>query len=156
MSSDRERCLSAGMDDYLSKPIRSDALRSVLEKFAPYSTTHSPSTWKSGDALANLEGDRGLMAELAGIFCQESAGQLTRLRDSVAACDCPAVERIAHTLKGSVSVFGAASARAAAEKLEFAAQRQDTREIGADVHELEKELVALVGSLQGFTAEHVH
>src|ERR1041384_7804051 len=58
MSSDRERCLSAGMDDYLSKPIRSDALRSVLEKFAPYSTTHSPSTWKSGDALANLEGDR--------------------------------------------------------------------------------------------------
>jgi signal transduction histidine kinase/DNA-binding response OmpR family regulator len=152
MSGDRERCLAAGMDDYLSKPIRADGLRHVLEKFAGPARRSASPVWDQCEALGNLEGDRALMAELATVFCHDSVAQVARLRESVAACDWPCTERIAHTLKGSVSIFGAAAARAAAEKLELGAHNRAADEVAAGLPALEKGLEELVLSLQGFTA----
>jgi len=114
MKGDRERCLAAGMDDYLAKPIMRDQLVAVLARFASAS---DPALDVSA-ALRYAQGDRQLLNELLGIFLEESPVQLRALRDALADSDPAAVMRAAHTLKGSLRALRADPAAALAAELE--------------------------------------
>jgi two-component system sensor histidine kinase/response regulator len=130
MAGDRERCLAAGMDFYLTKPIKSVELYETLEVAVPRSATgefpvpHAPAptppalSFDATEALERAGDDRELMARLVDIFRAESPRMLGDIRASVSARDAAALHRAAHALKGAVGNFSAAKCVELALKLE--------------------------------------
>jgi CheY-like chemotaxis protein len=124
MKGDRERCLAGGMDGYVSKPVQAEELIKAVEGLGD----HSPATGKAREhtnevldrelALARVDGDEGLLADLAKLFCEESPKLLFAVEDAVARKDAAALKRAAHSLKGSMSTFAARDATEAALRLE--------------------------------------
>jgi len=119
MKGDRERCLAADMDDYLSKPIRRDQLAAVLARFAGEgpSPAEEPAL-DLGTALAHAGGDPELPGTQLDIFLADSSGQIQALRDAVAAADRAALMRAAHTLSRSLQRLGAPAATALVRRFE--------------------------------------
>ena len=125
MKGDRERCLAAGVDDYLTKPIRRDQLVAILARFAG----KAPDLREAGAedagpaldeaaALTYVGGDRQLLGELLDIYLADAPGHLHAIRDAVAGADPAALMRAAHTLNGSLRVLGATAAIALVGSLE--------------------------------------
>ncbi|MCR4411800.1 MAG: PAS domain-containing protein [Thermoguttaceae bacterium] len=114
LQGDRERCLEAGMDEYIAKPIRAQQLLGLLETMfgaAPCPRAgDEPKTAIDGpdweQALAGLQGDRELLQVIVDTVLEESTRLLDDIRRAVAAGDAAALRLAAHTLKGSVRHFG--------------------------------------------------
>jgi signal transduction histidine kinase/CheY-like chemotaxis protein/HPt (histidine-containing phosphotransfer) domain-containing protein len=143
MKGDRERCLAAGMDDYLTKPIRRDQLAAVLARFAGEAPGPAEAVGPALDeaaALAYVGGDRELLGELLGIFLEDGPGQLQALRTAVAGTDPGALMRAAHTLSGSLRVLGAAAAIALVGRLEALGREGRLEGAAALLAQLEPEL----------------
>ena len=125
MKGDRERCLDAGMDGYISKPVKADDLIKLAEALAAAATgspnSHCESATPAFDreaALARVDGDESLLADLARLFLEESPKMLAAIHEAVAGNAPEQLERAAHSLKGSVATFAAQGAFDAALKLE--------------------------------------
>jgi two-component system sensor histidine kinase/response regulator len=140
MKGDRERCLDAGMDDYVSKPVQGRELFEALTRVLP-SRPAALAVLDTDTAWQRVGGDRELMQELAQTFLDDCPKMLARVRAAVAAGDGPALRGAAHGLKGAVGVFGATAAVTAALRLETMG-RDGALEEAADVcAALEAELV---------------
>ncbi len=113
LSGDRERCLEAGMDDYLSKPLHAEDLRSKLKSIM--FAVGSPSTAATAsepaidmhDALRNVEGDRDMLQQLCMIFHSDFPRLLESVRSAVERRDASYLQRSAHAMKSSLMVIGA-------------------------------------------------
>ncbi len=128
--SDRQRCFEAGMDAYVTKPVRVPELMSMIESLIPGGSCMNAETNGHGViedqlqqldeslALSRVGGDRGLLCEVAELFLNDYPDMLEKLRTAVSARDASALEHYAHSLKGSVSTFGAKGAFDAALALE--------------------------------------
>jgi CheY-like chemotaxis protein/HPt (histidine-containing phosphotransfer) domain-containing protein len=127
LKGDRERCLEAGMDGYVSKPIRLtellEALRAVVPALAgapapPADEVASRGPLDVTAALAEVMGERQLLAELAGLFLAECPRWMAEMRAAVAGADPARLQRAAHALKGGVATFAARAAHEVALRLE--------------------------------------
>jgi CheY-like chemotaxis protein len=130
MKGDRERCLAAGMDGYITKPIRPEELRRTLDdiQVSPAADTAPEATHSTGPqaapvfdidgALEHAGGDRDLFQELCSLFLDEAPTLIAAIQEALNQQDAPGLQRAAHTLKGSVSVFCAPAAQKAAFALE--------------------------------------
>ena len=126
MKSDQERCLAAGMDDYLAKPLRLEALAGVLARWAPGGSDAAspgdqlkpPPADASESAgldpevlgrLARLDKSAGgdFMAQLAKLFLADADVRVHALREALAEDDADEVARTAHTLSGASANLGA-------------------------------------------------
>jgi PAS domain S-box-containing protein len=159
MKGDRERCLKAGMDAYVSKPIQASELFEVLEKTVPQAApggeqapAREPSLVDWEQALRGVGGDRELMRELASIFLETYPQWLAKIREAVFGRDAAAVRRLAHTLKGSVGQLGAAATAKAAARLEAMGEKGDLVGAGEAFAVLEDELHRLDPVLAEYAA----
>jgi PAS domain S-box-containing protein len=157
MKGDRERCLAAGMDGYVSKPIRAAELfAAVDEVLVAGRAAPAPPAPAAEDvldfkaALEHVAGDTDLLRELAGVFVAEAPKMMAALHDAVAAHDAARLRRAAHTLKGAASTFGARAALEAARRLELIGISGDLTGAPAAYDELRQELDHLLRVLAGF------
>ena len=133
MKGDRERCLAAGMDGYVSKPLRPQELFEALEGLpvasvagaAAAGSTAEPAAFDRDAALERMDGDVELMKELVGLFLDECPQRMAEIREALTRRDATKLRQAAHTLKGSVGNFGAREAFEGARRLETIAQEQD-------------------------------
>ncbi|MBT3342510.1 MAG: response regulator [Gemmatimonadetes bacterium] len=167
LSGDRERCLDAGMDDYLSKPLNRQQLYEVI---ARWTGTSAPLTAVSVDippppspeeegleapifdragALDRMGNDADLLAELVEAFLGDVPNQLGMLHEATAAEDVERMWRTAHGLKGAAANLGAEQVRATAHRIEVAG-REGGLPAGADlIKQLEEELGRLESVMRG-------
>jgi CheY-like chemotaxis protein/HPt (histidine-containing phosphotransfer) domain-containing protein len=139
MQGDRERCLEAGMDEYLTKPIRTAELVGALQRASTRVTGETAATpAPSGDVegtvgpvvdpealtrlVASVGGDPDFVAELLDEFGVDSPKMLGEARDGLASGDADVVRRAAHTLKSNASTFGAVTLSSLCAELEVAAK----------------------------------
>jgi len=161
MKGDRERCLEAGMDAYISKPVHSDELLRITESFggsvSSNDTTADPRrpVFDLKTALDFVEGDEGLLADLARLFCEESPRMLSTVRAAVDRKDADALERAAHTLKGSIGTFAAPDGFEAALHLERLGRAKDLTQVEDAFALLSVEVERLRTALGDLVAQQV-
>ena len=167
MQGDREKCLEAGMDDYIPKPVEPATLAEVLEKWlpaeaaptklppAPAAAGKSPVTDTTEKpvfnraALMNRLMDEDLMKMVLTDFLGDLPGRLKALKTSLETGDLATVARQAHTIKGSASTAGGEALSALAREMEFASKAGDQAAAAACLANLEegfqrlKEAIAL-------------
>jgi len=142
MAGDRERCLAAGMDDYVSKPLRKEDLLRALEG-ASVSEVEDPTEtaphYNREQLLSQCDGDEKLMSELVSIFHDNTPDILRAVGEAVEKSDAPALAAQAHKLLSSLGAFGAGRARTLALRLEKHGQESDFGGARERFTELERE-----------------
>jgi two-component system sensor histidine kinase/response regulator len=166
MQGDRERCLEAGMDDYVSKPIQPADLFGAIERV----TKRFESTEFEGDindfgsaeaaidpaggvadlsqTLALLDGDEASVHSLISIFLSDYSRNCSKLEEAAARQDARTLYTVAHSLKSSVGVFGAVIAAEAAQRVEGAGRRGDAAAAVQSLPDLLAELAKVANYLR--------
>ena len=133
MTGDREECIDADMDDYVSKPIKPETLFSVINKVARQSQSEkeqkriqpiqgskifSPKTFDLSGAMETVLGNEDLFREITGMFIETCPDYIARIKKGIAENDAGILEREGHSLKGAVGNFGAKEAYGMAHRFE--------------------------------------
>ncbi|MGD0403701.1 MAG: response regulator [Candidatus Acidiferrales bacterium] len=159
MKGDRERCLEAGADEYLTKPIRAAELFAALSRMNAGNIAPDPAPATAADdvsssvAVIDLKealqrvGDQETLEELARLFIEECPKLMTEIRQSLAASDGIALERSAHSLQGSSASLGAPSISRASQELQKLARSGHWIAARSVFASLEREIAALYSQL---------
>ncbi|MDX2034407.1 MAG: response regulator [Blastocatellia bacterium] len=174
MKGDRERCLAAGMDSYLSKPIQSKELFNVIEEFYPVAAEAASdaiaSDFAADPALTSApvevfdraiieeltEGSPEMLTELISLFTEDSVRLLEEARRVLTAGQSRELYAIAHTLKGAASNFGAHPVVSAARLLEELSKTGEMAAAESVYVTLSIEVGRLNAALDNFAAQLVH
>ena len=152
MEGDKERCLSAGMNDYIPKPVSLQNLAQTLDKWIKKKPdgkikkeqSASPVPVFKKELLAErLMGDENILKEILDIFIEESGMQIESLKGHIEKKDLEKIKMQAHTIKGASANIGGEVLRRTAFEMEEAADKGDFAEIASLMPELEEQYIAL-------------
>jgi two-component system sensor histidine kinase/response regulator len=157
LKGDRDRCLATGMDAYLSKPVKAEALLDIVERFVAAGDLERPAVspplpaapvvLDRDIALEHVGGEPRLLAEIVRIHQTEGPRLLAEIREAIARGDVEAASRLAHRLKGSLGTLGAFAAAEAAERVESLAETPEGERAEIAVGALEREMTRLAPEL---------
>jgi len=168
LKGDRERCIEAGMDDYVSKPIKRLQLYETIERVvAETSRGRSPadasapagaddpadSILDREEILERVGGDMELLAELVEIFTADSAEMLGRIEKAIETGDAEELRSAAHALKGSVGNFGENAAFKTARSLEMMGKEGDLSNAKQALDLLKKQVEQVLEALKDFVGQ---
>jgi signal transduction histidine kinase/DNA-binding response OmpR family regulator/HPt (histidine-containing phosphotransfer) domain-containing protein len=153
MKGDRERCIAAGMDGYITKPVRFSDIEETLAGLTGVKVDPPPApvrteSWSRNEALERIGGDQQLLRDLCQIFLEESPKLMAKLREAIACGDCDGLMRAAHNLKGESSYLGAVGTSQAARQLEDMGRNRDLSRADGTLAELEREISSLHDELK--------
>ncbi len=165
MKGDREDCLEAGMNDYVPKPLRSEALAEVIAKWAfrekppqeefrqenpsqeePSQESRPPEpagprdiVFDRAGLLDRLDGDEDFFREIVAVFIADAPRQIDGLRDALAAGDAAEVHRRAHALKGASANISAVAMQRVSLEMEVAGEAGDLEKAALLLERLSQE-----------------
>jgi CheY-like chemotaxis protein len=154
LKGDRERCLEAGMDEYLSKPVRPGNLFRVMEAVLarssgparPCDAAFEPG-FDLAAALDAVGGDRELLKAIAEAALDASPRTLAKIREAVASGDGEKLQIVAHRLKGDIRWLGETEAAKHALALEEMGRRRDLKNAESTLIALESEMTRIISVL---------
>jgi two-component system, sensor histidine kinase and response regulator len=161
MAGDRERCLQAGMDGYLIKPIRPATLLEAIQRLQVVSPARPAQAPETGGApaldrealLERVNGDHELLSEVTAMLLRDAPKLIAEVREAIERRDRDAFGYAAHTLRGMLRNFSAGAAEEAAARLQALDAGRDGARAEAACQALEREIERLSVDLAGMTEE---
>ena len=172
MRGDKEKCLAAGMNDYLSKPVVAQVVIEMLMRWLPQETNCSSDTedqmpspseqatagaatpvWDKAAMIARLMDDEDLARTIAAGFLEDIPRQVEALSSALHNGDIAASERLTHTILGAAANVGGENLRAVAAAMEHAAAAGDLNEVSAGLPRMKAAFAQLVEVMALFCHE---
>jgi two-component system sensor histidine kinase/response regulator len=175
MKGDRERCLNAGMDGYVSKPIRVTELSEAIQQFFESESERESEAGVSDpgvsetapaagdldavdasglvnwpDALKTVQGDQDLLRIVVRAFLEECPRHIRELRDSISSQDAKTAHRLAHLIKGAMTTLAVPTVEKTAQELENICATGELTDAAAHFSNLEPELLKVFEILTQF------
>ena len=162
---DRERCVKAGMDAYLTKPLEASSLEAMLRRYCPSGDAprNTDVITESDDcgtldvlfdepaALARFDGDHAILKELIGVYLQDSKGYLDQLCKAYSQQDVKALAAATHKIKGAITYFCGAKLKEEANSLELACGKEQAANLDEPVLGFVSKVAAFNRALETYT-----
>jgi CheY-like chemotaxis protein len=167
MKGDRERCLAAGADGYVSKPLQPYELYQTIDAAVPpapggplppsppppavervQESPSAPPVFDRAEAMRRVGGDETILQEVAAMFLDECPRWQIAIQQAIREGDSKALQRAAHTLKGAVGIFSCRAAFEAAQNLETLGRKGDLSTAAEAYQVLQEALTRLEPALQ--------
>jgi signal transduction histidine kinase/AmiR/NasT family two-component response regulator/HPt (histidine-containing phosphotransfer) domain-containing protein len=160
MKGDHERCLEAGMDGYVSKPVQAAKLYEEIERVIPAfveltgqtnglaSAEHYEEAFDVAAALAHASGDEELFSEVIELFLVSCPRLMSNIKNAITSEDSEALGFAVHTLKGVVGNFWAQAALEATERLEIIAAKNGLTDLELPLATVEAQIARLSEALK--------
>jgi PAS domain S-box-containing protein len=160
MAGDKQKCLNAGMDDYVSKPVSPQKVIEMLERWLPekaepitkedkpLNTKNSLPIFDYQAMSDRLMGDQALMQAVFETFSKDFADEIIELVESLNTHDAGQVAKIAHKMKGASANVGGMALSALTLELELASKDEDLNMIRQKIHEIEDSFSTLKATMK--------
>jgi len=162
MKGDRERCLAAGMDGYLSKPISPQELDNILDHYQTEDRRKGILAESSDkpegpicikDLFERIDGDRGLLSELLELLRKDTPEQMQVAHEAILNRNAGTLQSVGHALRGALSNLAAPTAAGFAGELESMGLAREFASAATALAKLEAELTRVIESLEGLCLE---
>jgi CheY-like chemotaxis protein len=164
MKGDREHCLEAGVDGYVSKPVSAKALRDCISAVVgerggrevsrvnqiqkAETVSRSEAQWDRFSTLEKLGGDENLLREVIAIFLAETPKKMASLQQALEQGDADSVEKIAHSLKGELGYLAIPEVALKARELEQMGRTRHLKNAAPLFAALSDELSAVLAAMR--------